>query len=246
MQPALFRAAISLAIRSPTRLGGRVPAKERWEDSMIKVEHLDVRAGNFRLKDISFEIPSGKYGVLMGRTGSGKTTVLEAICGLKEVEGGRIILDQREVTHARAGDRGIGFVPQEATLFSTMTVRGHLSFGPTVHGWDRERIEKRVEELSAQLGISGILNRKPFGLSGGERQRVSLGRALAVRPGVLCLDEPLSALDEETHQEMIELIRRVVKENAITALHVTHSQMEADKMADCVFRIIDGKVESRK
>ena len=84
---------------------------------MIKVEHLQIRAGAFRLEDISFEIPNGSYGVLMGKTGSGKTTILEAICGLKEVTQGRILLDGQDVTSARSGDRNIGFVPQEATCF---------------------------------------------------------------------------------------------------------------------------------
>ncbi|MDF1814208.1 MAG: ATP-binding cassette domain-containing protein [Verrucomicrobiales bacterium] len=210
---------------------------------MIKVDQLEIRAGNFRLQNISFEIPGGKYGVLMGRTGSGKTTVLEAICGLKEIISGHIFLNDRDVTHSRAGERGIGFVPQEATLFSTMTVREHLSFGPKVHKWTKQQIADRVEELSTRLGIANLLDRKPHGLSGGERQRISLGRALATRPAVICLDEPLSALDEDTHSEMSDLILRIVKETSVTALHVTHSRQEAEKMADCVFQLVDGKID---
>ncbi len=209
---------------------------------MIKVENLHVRAGEFRLSDVSFEIPSGQYGVLMGKTGSGKTTILEAVCGLKEVTGGNIQLGEIDVTDARAGDRGIGFVPQEATLFSTMTVRGHLSFGPKVRRWSRPEITARVDELAEVLGITDLLDRKPFGLSGGERQRVSLGRALAPRPQVLCLDEPLSALDEATHEEMIALIRKMVKSHGITALHITHSMSEAKEIGDCLLRLEDGAI----
>ena len=209
---------------------------------MIKVEKLAVRAGEFWLSDVSFEIPRGEYGILMGRTGSGKTTIMEAICGLKDVISGQIFLDETDVTRARAGARGIGFVPQDGTLFSMMTVRGHLSFGPKIHRWEKSKIAERVDELAEQLGIADLLDRKPFGLSGGERQRVSLGRALAVRPRFLCLDEPLSALDEATHDDLIELITGIVKKNGITALHITHSLSEAEKMADCVFRLVDGKV----
>ncbi len=209
---------------------------------MIRVENLNVRAGDFRLSDVSFTIPTGQYGVLMGKTGSGKTTILEAVCGLKDVTGGRIYLGDFDMTNARTGDRGIGFVPQEATLFSTMTVRGHLSFGPKVRRWSKAEIAERVDELAGVLGITDLLDRKPFGLSGGERQRVSLGRALAPRPQVLCLDEPLSALDEATHREMIDLIRKMVKSHGITALHITHSMSEAREIGDCLLRIDDGAV----
>ncbi len=209
---------------------------------MIRVENLNVRAGDFRLSDVSFTIPTGQYGVLMGKTGSGKTTILEAVCGLKDVTGGRIYLGGFDMTNARTGDRGIGFVPQEATLFSTMTVRGHLSFGPKVRRWSKAEIAERVGELAEVLGITDLLDRKPFGLSGGERQRVSLGRALAPRPQVLCLDEPLSALDEATHREMIDLIRKMVKSHGITALHITHSMSEAREIGDCLLRIDDGAV----
>ena len=209
---------------------------------MIEIEQLSVRAGDFSIEGISFEVPTGEHGVLMGKTGCGKTTILEAICGLKEVVAGRIMLMGRDVTHLRAGERGIGFVPQDGALFSTMTVSQQLAFGPKVQGWAKKEIDKRVTELAEELGIENILDRKPFGLSGGERQRVALGRAIAVRPKVLCLDEPLSALDEETHEGMVELIRTVVKEHGITALHITHSRREADLIADREFFLEDGKL----
>lgn len=209
---------------------------------MIQVNQLSVRAGGFKLEGISFEIPTGEYGVLMGKTGCGKTTLLEAVCGLKQVTAGSIRLGGREVTALPAGERGIGFVPQDGTLFSTMTVRQHLAFGPRVHGWRRPAIVERVESLAKELGIDHLLDRKPFGLSGGERQRVALGRALSVRPHILCLDEPLSALDEDTHDEMIALIRSVVRAHGITALHITHSRREAAAIADRLFFLEAGEL----
>ena len=209
---------------------------------MVRVDNLSVRAGDFRLEKVSFEIAAGEYAVLMGRTGCGKTTVLEAICGLKQVVGGRVILDGRDVTALPPGARGIGFVPQDGSLFTTKTVRTHLAFGPRIQKWDQEEIDTQVEALAEELGLSELLDRKPHGLSGGERQRVALGRALAVRPGILCLDEPLSALDEETHEEMIALIKGVTREHNITAIHITHSRREAKLVADRVFRLEDGVV----
>ncbi|MEM7147260.1 MAG: ATP-binding cassette domain-containing protein [Verrucomicrobiota bacterium] len=209
---------------------------------MISIDRLEVEAGEFRLKGISFEVPTGEHGVLMGKTGSGKTTILEAVCGLKKVTGGKIVLMGRNVTGLRAGERGIGFVPQDGTLFSTMTVRDHLAFGPRLRRWGKKEVNERVEELATELGIGELLKRKPFGLSGGERQRVALGRALATRPEVLCLDEPLSALDEGTHEEMVSLIKGLVKDHGMTALHITHSRREAEMMGDVVFLLEGGSV----
>ncbi|MCB1062379.1 MAG: ABC transporter ATP-binding protein [Verrucomicrobiae bacterium] len=209
---------------------------------MIEVENLSIKAGDFRLEGISFEIPAGGYGVLMGRTGCGKTTILEAICGLKEVTGGTIRLDGIDMTRMPPSRRGIGFVPQDGTLFSTMTVRQHLAFGPKVHRWKKEKITERVQELARELGIESLLGRKPYGLSGGERQRVALGRALAVRPKVICLDEPLSALDDNTHAEMTSLIKRLVTDHGITVLHITHSHAEAESVADRIFLLENGKL----
>ena len=212
---------------------------------MIRVDNLKVRAGSFQLAHISFEIPTGKHAVLMGKTGCGKTTILEAICGLKQVVEGVIWLNGVDVTDFRAGDRGIGFVPQEGALFSTMTVRDHLAFGPRAQGWIRSAVKERVDELANDLGIAHLLKRKPFGLSGGERQRVALGRALAVRPQFLCLDEPLSALDEETHAEIVGLIKRLVTDYKITTLHITHSKREAGLIGDRHFFLEDGHLEER-
>ena len=207
---------------------------------MIALENVTVRAGAFHLSGISLEVPTRSYGVLMGRTACGKTTLLETICGLKAARAGRIILDGRDATHLRAAERGIGYVPQDGALFSTMTVRRHLSFALEIRQAPLESVKTRVAELARLLGIEGILDRKPPGLSGGEQQRVALGRALSARPRILCLDEPLGCLDEDTHDEVCELLKRVCREVEVTTLHVTHSMNEARRLADCIFRIENG------
>lgn len=209
---------------------------------MIQAESLTVEAGGFRLADVTFRVPSGAYCVLMGRTGSGKTTLLEAVCGLKRVVAGQVRLHGRDVTHWKAAERGIGFVPQDGALFETMTVREHLEFALRVRRWSRSAIRRRVEALAALVEVQPLLTRRPQGLSGGERQRVALARALSFEPEFLCLDEPLSALDDDSRRHMIALLKQVQRETGVTALHVTHNRSEAEALADERLAIVDGQV----
>lgn len=209
---------------------------------MISVENLTVRIGAFGLNGVSFDVPQRQYGVLMGRTGSGKTTVLESICGLKSIIAGTIRFDDRDVTNLKPSQRGVGYVPQDGALFSTMTVWDHLAFAPFVQRWDKRTIAARVDELSEMLGIGHLLGRYPQGLSGGEAQRVALGRALACRPRVLCLDEPLSALDDQTRLQMYDLLKLVQRRTQVTILHVTHSSAEARILGDRLLVLEHGQV----
>ncbi|MBX7167732.1 MAG: ABC transporter ATP-binding protein [Pirellulales bacterium] len=209
---------------------------------MIEVIGLNVQSGAFRLADVHLHVPAGRYAVLMGRTGSGKTTLLEAICGLKSTTAGCIRLCGHEVTHLKAAQRGIGFVPQDGALFQTMTVREHLEFALTVRRWSRDDRRARVAEMARLVGVEHLLDRRPQGLSGGEQQRVALGRALSFRPPILCLDEPLSALDDDSRLVMIDLLKRVQQETGVTALHVTHNRLEAERLADERIEIGDGRV----
>lgn len=209
---------------------------------MIQFESVCVRAGAFELADISFEVPAGAYAVLMGRTGSGKTTLLEALCGLRRAQSGVIRLMGRDATREGPAARGIGYVPQDRALFQTLTVRENLGFALEVRRWPKARIQSRVAELSGLLGLERLLDRKPQGLSGGEAQRVALGRGLAFHPGILCLDEPLSALDDETREEMYAVLKTVREHTAVTTLHVTHHTGEASRLADRILRIQDGRV----
>lgn len=211
---------------------------------MIELDSLTIRAGKFVLNNISAQIPTGAYAVLMGRTGCGKTTILEAVCGLKHIAGGAIRIHGRDVTRLKAAERGIGFVPQDGALFSSMSVRDHLQFALEIRGWSRTACNARVSELADMVGVTHLLGRGTIGLSGGETQRVALGRALSFHPSVLCLDEPLSALDDESRQEMIALLQRIQQQAAVTVLHVTHNRQEAEQLAQVTLRLVDGRLES--
>ena len=209
---------------------------------MIRIEGVSWKAGEFGLEDVSCEVPGGKYSVMMGRTGCGKTTLIELICGLRRPSSGRIFIGDRDVTYDPPGERGIGYVPQDGALFPAMTVGAQIGFAMRLRGRPAEEIDGVIQRLSAELGIEALLERKPAGLSGGEKQRVALGRALASEPKVMLLDEPLAALDERTWSEMIDLLKRTQREHGLTVLHVTHSRREAELLGECVFRLEGGEV----
>lgn len=211
---------------------------------MIRFETISWRAGLFHLREVSFTVPSGAYGVLMGRTGCGKTSLLEILCGLRRPDSGRVWIGGRDVTTTVPGRRGIGYVPQDGALFPTMTVSEQIAFAPRRQRVAAAEREQLVGSLAEAIGVTHLLERLPAHLSGGERQRVALARALAARPAVLLLDEPLAALDEETHADMMVLLKDTQRRYELTVLHVTHHRHEAANLADCHLRMEDGKVLS--
>lgn len=209
---------------------------------MIRLNDITVRAGAFMLRHLSLDIPQGQYVVLMGKTGCGKTTLLEAMCGLRRVDSGTIEVDGQDITDARPGERNVGFVPQDVALFPAMNVRHQLAFALKLRRYPRDAIRARVAQLAAELDIEALLDRKPHGLSGGEAQRVALGRAVAAWPRLLCLDEPIHALDRATHRRMCEFLRRQCRETNLTALHVTHDPEEAEALADRIVVMEEGRL----
>jgi ABC-type sugar transport system ATPase subunit len=212
---------------------------------MIQLDNLSIRSGPFTLSGVHLLVPAGQYAVLMGGTGQGKTTILEAICGLRTVISGRVLLGGVDMTRLKPADRGVGYLPQDLGLFPTMTVRGHLEFALRVRRTPRKIIDERVVELAEMLGIGPLLPRHIRHLSGGEAQRVALGRALAFRPSVLLFDEPLNALDEATRDRLCELLLKVQQQTAVTTLHVTHSRSEARQLADQLIILKEGRLIER-
>ena len=218
------------------------PAGQWSKQPVIELKNVTIHAGDFALNDVSFVVQDGQYAIMMGRTGRGKTTILESICGLRSVSAGAILVDGVDVTDWLPGDRQIGYVPQDLALFPTFTVREHLEFALRLRRDSAKAIAERTSELSEVLGIAHLLDRGTQGLSGGEAQRIALGRALSFRPSVLLLDEPLSALDEDTRGEMHQLLRDIQKDTGVTTLHVTHSKEEAEALADRQLVLADGVI----
>ena len=213
---------------------------------MIELQNVSWKVGQFALVGVNCRIPDGRYAVLMGATGCGKTTVLEIICGLRQPDEGTVLVADVDVSRLLPGARQIGYVPQDGALFPTMTVAEQIGFGLQVRREGKARIEEVVSNLAEDLGVAHLLKRKIHGLSGGERQRVALGRALAIEPRVLLLDEPISALDEDMRDDMMTLLKTVQVAHSITVLHVTHSSREAEQLADCVLQMEDGSIMNQE
>ena len=198
---------------------------------MIEVSDLCVTAGKFRLAHVSFTVPGGAHAVLMGPSGTGKTTTLEAICGLLGIESGRVVIADKDVTLLPPAERGIGFVPQDGALFPHLTVGENVAFALEVRRQSAADIAARVNELAMQFGLTQLLDRRVTDLSGGEKQRVALARAIAFRPQVLLLDEPFSALDVSGRETLRQHLQRLREMDGITILHVTHDPADAEALA---------------
>ena len=212
---------------------------------MIKLGNVFLARGTFTLEKLNLQVPSGQYAVLQGQSGSGKTTIMEAIAGLVPILAGTIEMDDQDVSKHLLFRRNFGYVPQDVVLFSQMTVRKNLLFSLFINADRPSALTRHCETLIAALGLGSLLNRGVSDLSGGEKQRVALGRALMNRPRFLLMDEPLSAVDPETRALLIQTLQQVRCERQTTVLHVTHSDQEAVELGDLFFRLENGTIRSR-
>lgn len=208
----------------------------------IELEHVCFKIGVFEMSDFSLSISQGEYFVLTGPNGSGKTLLIKLIAGLYRPLAGRVRLSGRDVTPTPPWNRNIGYVPQDGLLFRNRTVRGNIRFAMEVRRITSKRIEQSVDRVAHLLKIAHLLDRSVNGLSGGECQKTALARALVFEPRVLLLDEPVSAIDEDSRDGLCHDLRRIQRALGIAVLHVSHNRREIDLVADRIGILECGRI----
>ncbi len=186
------------------------------------------------LKNVSLDVPHRAFHALLGPSGSGKTTLLKVVAGFTPADEGTVTLAGRDITWSPPERRNIGVVFQNYALFPHMSVAQNIAFGLRMRGVPRAARIERVREVLRLVRMQGFGQRRPAELSGGQQQRVALARALVIRPALLLLDEPLSALDRKIRQDLREELKRIQSETRVTTIMVTHDQEEALFLADRV------------
>jgi len=208
---------------------------------MLRTEKLSKRLGSFCLREISLEVARGEYYVLLGRSGAGKTQLLELICGLTLPRSGRVFLEGEDITYKKVQERGIGLVFQDLALFPHYSVKDNIMYPLRIKGLSlKERVD-RVQRAAEEMNITDLLLRKPDTLSGGEKQRVALARTLVTEPRMLLLDEPMASVDASLKDNIRRLLRRLNR-NGMTIVHVTHDFGEAVSLASRVGVMHNGRI----
>jgi molybdate/tungstate transport system ATP-binding protein len=210
---------------------------------MIQIKNLNIKLGNFRIKNVELKVKKGEFLILLGPTAAGKSVILEAIAGLVPIQNGKIVVNNHNITELKPEYRNISICYQDYNLFPHMNVRNNICYGLRFKK-DRNnpQYQKNYKALVDLLKLEDILNRLPLNLSGGEQQRVSLARGLIGNPDVLLLDEPLSALDPNIKVSIQEELKNIHQTLQTTIIMVTHDFIEANYLADRVAIVNEGEV----
>ena len=229
-----------------TETGGKAPHRE--------VAHVEAAAASVRslsksfkgvkvLEDIDFDVAEGESLVLLGASGSGKTTILRIIAGLEEPDTGRVILHGKDVSELPSRERGVGVIFQSYALFPRMTVEQNIGYGLRIRKRPKQEIKETVERLLALVKLEEHRRKFPSQLSGGQQQRVAIARTLAYKPQVLLFDEPFGALDAQTRVRLRREIRALLREVKVPAIFITHDQEEALELGDRIAVLNAGRLE---
>jgi putative spermidine/putrescine transport system ATP-binding protein len=212
--------------------------------SYLSISHVTKQFGETVVVDsFNLDIEKGEFVSFLGPSGCGKTTTLRMVAGFEIPTSGQIMLDGKDITDKAPNQRNVGMIFQAYALFPNMTVAQNIGFGLRVRKESESAVKERVQEMVNLIGLERHANKYPYQLSGGQQQRVSLARALAIRPDVLLLDEPLSALDAKIRVSLRSEIRAIQKRLGITAIFVTHDQEEALSISDRIVVMNVGVIE---
>src|SRR3954469_22900983 len=221
----------------------------RREDESRKEPAASVRAvskkfkGTVVLEDIDFDVAEGESLVLLGASGSGKTTILRIIAGLERPDSGRVVLHGRDVTELPARERGVGVIFQSYALFPRMTVEENVGYGLRIRGRRRREVKEKVESLLELVHLVDQRKKLPSQLSGGQQQRVAIARTLAYEPQMLLFDEPFGALDAQIRVRLRREIRALLRDVNVPSLFITHDQEEALELGDRIAVLHAGHLE---
>jgi ABC-type sugar transport system ATPase subunit len=208
---------------------------------MLKLNNINKKLGSFALSGINIEIREGEYFVLLGRSGSGKTQLLELIAGLSVPDSGEIWIDKQDVTGKKIQERPVGLVFQDYAIFPNMTVFGNIAYPLHSRKLKKHEISRKVNKIAEEMSISNLLDRFTQNLSGGELQRVALARTLVCSPKLLLLDEPMASIDASLKDDIKRVFRRLNRDG-LTIIHVTHDYREAVSLAGRVGVIHNGNI----
>ncbi|MGE0502598.1 MAG: ABC transporter ATP-binding protein [Rhizobiaceae bacterium] len=211
--------------------------------SGLVISNVTKSFGTFNaVESVNLSVPHGTFVCLLGPSGCGKTTLLRMIAGLEEPSGGKIMIDDEDITPVPTHRRNLGMVFQSLALFPHLTVGDNIAYPLRIRGRPREEQRARVDELLKLIHLHGFADRPVAKLSGGQKQRVAIARALAISPRLFLLDEPLSALDAKLREAMQVELRQLQQQLGVTTIVVTHDQREAMTMADLVVVMGQGRI----
>lgn len=212
--------------------------------ALISLEKITKRFDEIiAVNQLSLTVDDGEYICILGPTGAGKTTLLRIIAGLVKADTGKIIIDDEVVNDKPPEERNTVYMFQQYALFPHMNVWENVSYSPTIKNWEEERIEQLTREILEMVHLAERADSFPHELSGGMQQRVALGRGIASGARILLLDEPLGALDARLRVDLRAQLRKLVKDQALTAIHVTHDQEEALMIGDRIVVLRNGQIE---
>ncbi|MBK9927073.1 MAG: ABC transporter ATP-binding protein [Anaerolineales bacterium] len=212
--------------------------------SFLKLTHIHKSFADMpAVEDFNLSAEQGEFVSFLGPSGCGKTTTLRMIAGFELPTSGKITIADQDLTYVAPNKRNVGMVFQSYALFPNMTIADNIGYGLKVVGKTKAEINKRVDEMLELIHLENFRDRYPYQLSGGQQQRVALVRALAIRPQILLLDEPLSALDAKIRVELRQEIRRIQQQLGITTIYVTHDQEEALSLSDRIVVMSQGRME---